>query len=438
MSTRYVSLDRVRGLRALRRSTAAEEAGWQASLLENDDKPPSRSKTIPRDSENLCHILGATPKKNEYGEYLSVHCWCAQPPRYSPGLRALRLLAPDAVDEIADPEQWLFLDTETTGLAGGSGTYAFLVGIAWWESGGLEIEQFFLRECSEERSLLFALRERIAEHPVLVTFNGKSFDWPLLETRYRMSRKVATPSPRAHLDFLHPARNLWRLRLGSVRLSELERYILGWDRGADLLSGQIPQIYFDYLRGGSAERLVPVLNHNQMDLRGLAALSSRILSVLNDAENLGEDGLELFGVSRICEKRGEHMRARKLYEKSLASFLPTETDRAARRSLARLAKRDGDFDLACELWKDALGNSRNGYEAYEQLAKYYEHNARNPEQARQVVVQAINELRRANQVGDITPGAYREFKVKFDRRLERLERKSRRPLLDMLAMQTEL
>ena len=107
-----------------------------------------------------------------------------------------------------------------------------------------------MREYSEERSLLFALRERIAERPVLVTFNGKSFDWPLLETRYRMSRKISAPTPRAHLDFLHPARNLWRLRLGSVRLSELERHVLGWDRGADLLSGLIPQIYFDFLRGG--------------------------------------------------------------------------------------------------------------------------------------------------------------------------------------------
>jgi uncharacterized protein YprB with RNaseH-like and TPR domain len=180
-------------------------------------------------------------------------------------------LSPEAPDEIADPDQWLFLDTETTGLAGGSGTYAFLVGIAWWEDGGLEIEQFFLREYSEERSLLSALGERIAEHPVLVTFNGKSFDWPLLETRYRMSRKISVPTFRAHLDFLHPARNLWRLRLGSVRLSELEQHVLGWDRGADLLSGLIPQIYFDYLRGGPPERLIPILNHNQMDLRGLGA-----------------------------------------------------------------------------------------------------------------------------------------------------------------------
>jgi len=347
------------------------------------------------------------------------------------------LLRPEGPDEIADAEQWLFIDTETTGLAGGSGTYAFLVGIAWWDGGGLEIEQFFLRECSEERALLLALGERIREHPVLITFNGKSFDWPLLETRYRMSRKIPVPAPRAHIDFLHPARNLWRLRLGSVRLSELERHVLGWDRGADVLSGLIPQIYFDYLRGGPPERLVPVLNHNQMDLRGLAALASRILSLLSDVENIGQDGLELFGVSRICEKRGENGRARKLYEKSIASFLPTETDRAARRSLARLAKREGDFELACELWKDALGNSRHGYEAYEQLAIYHEHKARNPEQARQVVQQAIHDLRRALQAGDITPGAYREFKARFDRRMERLERKSRRPLLDVMASQAQ-
>jgi uncharacterized protein YprB with RNaseH-like and TPR domain len=438
MSMRYVSFDRVGGLKALRRFSAPEAlaGGWQSFLL-NDAESQSRTTRTQHDPNRLSQTLGATTKTNQYGDYLSVRCWCAQPPRYSPDLHALRLLMPEAAEEISDPEQWLFLDTETTGLAGGSGTYAFLVGLAWWDGGGLEIEQFFLREYSKERSLLFALRERIAEHPVLVTFNGKSFDWPLLETRYRMSRKISVPTPRAHLDFLHPARNLWRLRLGSVRLSELERHVLGWDRGADVLSGQIPQIYFDYLRGGPPERLVPVLNHNQMDLRGLAALSSRILSLLSDAESSVQDGLELFGVSRICEKRGEHSRARKLYEKSIASFLPTETDRAARRSLARPAKREGDFELACELWKDALGNSRHGYEAYEQLAIYYEHKARDPEQSRQIVGQALNELRRANQTGDIAPGAYREFRARFDRRMERLERKSRRPLLDAMSVRAQ-
>jgi uncharacterized protein len=428
MSIRYVSL------KALERPPRSnrQERGSYLPLLDDAGESFSPMRKVRPDVERLARILGATTKTNDYGDYLSVRCWCAQPSRYSPDSRALKLLSPETLDEITDTDRWLFLDTETTGLAGGSGTYAFLIGIAWWDGGGLEVEQFFMREYSEERSLLFALRERIAERPVLVTFNGKSFDWPLLETRYRMSRKISVPTPRAHLDFLHPARSLWRLRLGSVRLSELERHVLGWDRGADLLSGLIPQIYFDYLRGGSPDRLVSVLNHNQMDLRGLAALSSRILSLLSDAENLGQDGLELFGVSRICEKRGQDIRARTLYEKSIASFLPTETDRVARRSLARLAKRQGDFNLACELWKDALGNSRHGYEAYEQLAIYYERTARDPEQAQLIVQQALNELRRAIQIGEIAPGPYREIKARFDLRMERLERKSKRPLLDGL------
>ena len=424
---RYVNLDRARGLKALRRSSsmsAPASPEWQRPLVNDYREPHTRAAAVRNEPDRLGQILGATAKTNQYGEHLSLHCWCGQPPRYTPNIDALSLLMPGAAEAVADPERWLFLDTETTGLAGGSGTYAFLVGIAWWKGGGLEIEQFFMREYSEERSLLFALAERIAERPVLVTFNGKSFDWPLLETRYRMSRKLPPPVPRAHLDFLHPARNLWRLRLGSVRLSELERHVLGWERGVDMFSGLIPQIYFDYLRGGPPDRLVPVLHHNQMDLRGLAALSSRILSLFSDAENLGQDGLELFGVSRVCEKRGENTRARKLYEKSIASVLPSETDRAARRSLARLAKREGDFNLACDLWEGALGNSRHGYEAYERLAIYYEHNARDPEQARQVVRRAIDELRRANQIGDIASSAYREIKARFDHRMARLERKA--------------
>src|SRR5260370_33432956 len=163
------------------------------------------------------------------------------------------------------------------------------------------------------------------------------------------------------------------------------------------MSALIQRIYLDFVRGAPPGRLIPVFHHNQMDLRGMAALSARILSLLSDAETQGQDGLELFGVSRICEKRGASNRARKLYEKSIALALPAETDRAARRSLARLAKREGDFALACELWKSALGNSRQGYEAYEQLAGYYEHKARDPEQGLKIIWQAPYGHRRADQ-----------------------------------------
>jgi len=391
---------------------------------------------IPEGSARLAELLGAMPAKNRFGEHLGLRRWFSEsidcePPERRVDEIALRLLAPDAPAQIADPEQWLFLDTETTGLAGGTGTYAFLVGIAWWDAGGLEVEQFFMRDHSEEYSLLAALAERMAERRVLVTFNGKSFDWPLLETRYRMTRTIRPPEPRAHLDFLHPARNLWRLQLGSVRLAELERHVLGWNRGADVMSELIPAIYFEFLRGGSPDPLIPIFQHNQMDLRGLAGLAAHTLSLLAEPEARGRDPLELFGVSRICERRGDIERARTLYERSLAQELPAETGRAARKSLARIAKRDGDFSLACELWTQMLGQSREGLEAYEQLAIYYERRSREPHRAAMLVRDALAELRRANRLGALAPGICRRYRQRFETRLARLERKAPRALLEL-------
>jgi tetratricopeptide (TPR) repeat protein len=216
-------------------------------------------------------------------------------------------------------------------------------------------------------------------------------------------------------------------------LAELERHVLGWDRGADLMSDLIPRIYFDFLRGGSPEPLVPVLRHNQMDLRGLAALACRVLSLLADAEACGQDGLELFGVSRICERRGELSRARELYAQSIASSLPAETDRAARKSLARLAKRAGDYSLARELWEKTVGNSREGLEAYEQLAIYYEHHMREPQRAAEITRQALTELRHAHRLGTIAASVYSQSRAGFEHRLARLERKVGLTLLDALS-----
>lgn len=388
-------------------------------------------------------MLDGKAVRNTFGEHLTVRKWFSEPigfaaPEGELNAGALRLLAPGEEGEVSDPRQWLFLDTETTGLMGGTGTYPFLVGIAWWDAGGLEVEQFFMRDYSEEHAVLVTLAERLAERRVLVTFNGKSFDWPLLETRYRMTRKIAPPSLGAHLDFLHPARNLWRIRLGSVRLAELEKHVLGWDRGADLISAMIPQFYFDYLRGGSPEPLVQIFLHNQMDLRGLAGLASRILSILEAPEAHGQDGLELFGVSRICERRGETERARQHYAESIAAELPPETDRAARKSLARLAKREGDFRLALELWESILGNSREGFEAYEQIAIYYEHAAGQRERAAALVRQALAELRKTGRGNALSGALRRQYQERFERRLARLERIGRpgrrpgRSLLDAI------
>jgi uncharacterized protein YprB with RNaseH-like and TPR domain len=397
------------------------------------------SPEIPEASGRLAELLGAIPARNHYGEHLVLRRWFAEaiggePPERSVDGAALKLLAPDASAEVADPRQWLFLDTETTGLAGGTGTYAFLVGIAWWDAGGLEVEQFFMRDHSEEHSVLVALAERMAERCVLVTFNGKTFDWPLLETRYRMTRAIQPPAPRAHLDFLHPARNLWRLRLGSARLPELERHVLGWNRGVDVASELIPTIYFDFLRGGPPEPLVPIFHHNQMDLRGLAGLAERVLAVLADPGSCSRDALELFGASRICDRRGETARARELYAKSIAGDLPAEPARIARKALARLAKRERDFRLACEVWQQMLGHgleaiSREGLDAYEELAIHFERRDRDPCRASQLVREALTELRRARRLGTLAAAVCSRYQDRFARRLARLERKTRRALL---------
>src|SRR6202522_3775047 len=384
------------------------------------------SPALPAGAERLAAMLEGKPVSNSYGEHLAVRKWFSEPigfpaPDGELNESALRLLAPGSESLVSDPRQWLLLDTETTGLMGGTGTYPFLVGIAWWNAGGLEVEQFFMRDYHEEHALLVTLAERLAERRVLVTFNGKSFDWPLLETRYKMTRKIPTPTLGGHLDFLHPARNLWRIRLGSVRLAELEKHVLGWDRGADLISAMIPQFYFDYLRGGSPEPLVQIFLHNQMDLRGLAGLASRILAALAEPDTQGPDGLELFGVSRICERRGETARARKHYAASIEAELPPETDRAARRSLARLAKRERDYPLALELWNSILGNSREGLEAYEQLAIYYEHESGETARAAVLVRAALGELRKSGRTGLISAAQHRQYQARFERRLVRLE-----------------
>src|SRR5215470_7131133 len=272
----------------------------------------------PDENDPISRLLGGGIARNRFGNHLAIRNWFSTPEFVAPSPVALELLSRTGDRALSrrtraaleNPEKWLFLDTETTGLAGGTGTYAFLVGLAWWDAGGLQVEQMFLRDFSEEHSLLQELSDRLAARPVLVTFNGKTFDWPLLENRFTMTRAIRVPSLAAHLDLLHPARALWRLRLGSVRLVELERYVLdaprlGWHREDDLSSALIPQFYFDYLRGGAAQPLAGVVKHNQMDLRGLAALFGKINSLLASREALDEnDSRDLFGLSKFLQRRG--------------------------------------------------------------------------------------------------------------------------------------
>src|ERR1700676_513282 len=339
----------------------------------NPSRPSAvRATTLrePCEEDTMARLLGAGVCTNRFGEHLAVKNWFSSAEFVAPHSTCLQLLSEQRDEVISrrtraaleNPEKWLFLDTETTGLAGGTGTYAFLIGLAWWDAGGLQVEQLFMRDFAEEHSVLCQLAARLDERPVLVTFNGKTFDWPLLENRFRMTRSIPVPRLAAHLDLLHPARALWKFRLGTVRLTDLERKVLnptmlGWCREGDVSSKFIPQFYFDYLRGGPPEPLLGVARHNQMDLRGLGALFGKINSFLADdychSENI--DSLDLFGLSKFLQRRGDADRAHSACAQALAMGLPAEFRGKARRDLALMAKRRGEHSLAAEIWHQIAG-----------------------------------------------------------------------------------
>jgi uncharacterized protein YprB with RNaseH-like and TPR domain len=352
-----------------------------------------------RETDELSRLLGADIERNKYGEHLAIRKWFATPdkcfeagdPAASASLELLLAksnASPRAMRTVKNPDEWLFLDTETTGISGGSGMYAFLIGLAWWDSGGLQVEQLFMRDHSEEYALLETLRQRMAKRRVLVTFNGKTFDWPLLQTRFVMTRAIETPRHEVHLDFLHPARQIWRPRLLSVRLGELEQHVLrvspgsklDWTREGDIDGAMIPQLYFDYVRRGVSPPLLPVFHHNQMDLRGLAALAGKILELLGEARRPGpdvdneptregalcEESEDIYGVSRLLANRGARELARKSYEAALSAGLPAKLERATRVQLARMATREKNHARASELWEGLLEPRRKGSRSIKQ------------------------------------------------------------------------
>jgi uncharacterized protein YprB with RNaseH-like and TPR domain len=407
---------------------------------------PARPATIrtPGEEDTLGRLLGAGVATNHFGEHLAVRNWFSTPEFAEPSSTTLELLSRTRDESVSrktraalqDPEKWLFLDTETTGLAGGTGTYAFLIGLAWWDAGGLQVEQFFMRDFAEEHSLLQELYQRVAERPVLVTFNGKSFDWPLLENRFMMTRSIAVPKLAAHLDLLHPARALWKLRLGSVRLVELERRVLdaprlGWHRENDVSSALIPQFYFDYLRGGPVEPLAAVVRHNQMDLRGLAALFGKINAMLSEQAGVTTEieSLDLFGLSRFLQRRGENDRAHSACAQALEIGLPAEFRPKACRELAQMAKRRGEHARATEIWLEIVADLQDGIHACEQLAIYYERHAKDFRRATEFAQLALAKLRRqrSSSRDPHLTARFERLEQKFLHRLARLQHLTQMP-----------
>lgn len=304
----------------------------------------------------------------------------------SVGIMDLESLPPDLLDPISEglvrnvaPERWAFLDTETTGLAGGSGTYAFLIGVGRITPGGFQLRQFFMRDYGEEASLLAALAEHLAEFDVLITYNGRTFDVPLLETRYRMARFRPPFERLAHVDLLFGSRRLWKLRFDSCRLVELERQILGVERQGDLPGEMIPYVYFEYVRSREAARVVPILHHNAIDILTLACLTGVVPWAFHSAEKAGlKHGSELVGLARWYRQAEQYDQALDLMRRGITAGLRDDLLFRTMWDIAMLEKKRGQELAALPIFTE-LTESRNPFRvaAFEELAKHYEHREKN-------------------------------------------------------------
>lgn len=333
-----------------------------------------------------------------------------------------RLLDPPEQAPALDPRQIVFLDTETTGLAGGTGTYAFLVGIGFFsDSRTFTIRQYFMRDYDEEPAQMSALIEALEPFGALGSFNGRSFDVPILETRLALQRLPSRLSRLPHMDLLRPARRFWRRVLMSCALSSLERAILAVRRsGADVPSWMIPDLYFHYLQTGEASPLAGVFYHNQQDILSMVTLANHLCRLLENPAETGRHPLELAAVARWHEKHGDMEQAIALYKEALVHPLPPDEYTRLLRRLSALLVRAHRHEEALELWQAlmAAGEVEEAVEILVDLAKYHEWQTRDIARALEATEQAI-----ATAAG-LRPSPARALMLEgLERRRERLLRK---------------
>ena len=363
--------------RPMRRTWREEDAEERLAAL----AAPPVDRTLPGErvkSEHgpLCRVVVSHDEDHRHGS--------AEVARARRALGSeVALLALDPTLEEVDFSRALFIDTETTGLAGGAGTLPFLIGMAWFEGEGLVVEQLLLERPGLEGPMLGRLAERLRSASVIVSYNGKSFDWPLLRTRFILNR-IATPALAAHLDLLHCARRVFKSRLGSVRLVYLEQELLGFERVDDIPGELIPETYLGYLRGrvpGAA--LTPILDHNRSDLVALPALLGEILRRFC-GEHGCQDARDQLGFARVAARGSASERAIALAHGAVEADVRGELSATAYYLVGELKQRRGELQDAIAAFERALEASithTDAARAHLALAKLHEHKTKQYDQA---------------------------------------------------------
>lgn len=309
----------------------------------------------------------------------------------------------------------LFLDTETTGLSGGTGTVPFLIGLAWREDDGIRLAQYFLSDLDQEPALLWAVGERVKRAGVLVTYNGRSFDWPLLQTRLVMRRVRPAWPDLTHLDLLSLTRRIFRPRLPDCALQTIEQAVLDLHRHEDLPGFMIPGRYFAWLRGAGPQALEPVFSHNRQDVLSMALLKERFEALLDDGGQLHP--LDRYARARFLQARGFDEDAIAEYRQLWQGGIGGTQRGAVGLRLAGLLRRGGRWQEARAVLDECWRTQCYPYQAAIELAKLLEHQARDPVAALRVVGEALDLLTMAVLTDDRWLKDLERRRHRLDRRL---------------------
>ncbi|QEN07179.1 hypothetical protein EXM22_03935 [Oceanispirochaeta crateris] len=286
------------------------------------------------------------------------------------------------VKDYPPQDQWLFYDTETTGLSGGAGNTAFLVGIGRPSGDEFLITQYFLRDYPGEPALLHYLKEEIARSELFISYNGKSFDKPLLETRFLMNRISCRMGPQ--LDLLYPVRSLFKNRLPNCRLGSVEELILGIHRTDDIPGSEIPDIWFEFLKEGSHPDLKRVMIHNDMDILSLAVLLNALENYMHFPDSLPI--CDSFALGRFLLDRNDPR---------ALSFLESSVDQGDQRGEVLLSlhwKRQGEWEKAVQIWTNILKKRQSPFASVE-MAKYLEHKKKDIPAALDIIDHLMRSMR---------------------------------------------
>jgi len=327
--------------------------------------------------------------------------------------RQLAIIFGDEDYETISPMKLLFFDTETTGLAGGTGTIPFMLGFGFFDEESFRVYIFLLNDLYKEDVFLNEVDRFLESHDFsgTVTYNGKSFDFPLLEARYILQRKRFPLLKLPHLDFLFPARTLWKHTYDSRKLGHLGDILLGLSRDDDVDASQIPGIYFNYLRSRSFFSIEKVVEHNALDLVGLAALVLLAVKYQEDIAFTQDEG-EILGIARLYEKYGDFEKALQLFEHLKQNALREEIVTKAVKSLAVIKKKKKLYKEALQLWEILSHTDADDRLAVRELSIYFEHREKNYVKALEYVRKGLNSM-------ELTDPQQRDF----EKRLKRLTRK---------------